>query len=67
MQQLCQVLGEVIDRPSWLPVPGFALDLLLGEGAKVVLEGQRVLPQRTQADGFTFAYPDLKPALQQFL
>ncbi len=67
MQQLCQVLGEVIDRPSWLPVPGFALDLLLGEGAKVVLEGQQVLPQRTQAAGFTFAYPDLKPALQQFL
>lgn len=39
-------------RPSWLPVPDFALQTLLGEGASVVLEGQRVLPARTQAAGF---------------
>lgn len=67
MAQLCQVIGEVLQRPSWLPVPGFALELLLGEGAKVVLEGQKVLPERTQTAGFQFAYPDLKTALQDFL
>jgi uncharacterized protein len=67
MAQVCTALGEVIDRPSWLPVPGFALDLLLGEGAKLVLEGQKVLPKRTLESGFEFAYPEIKGALSQFL
>jgi uncharacterized protein len=67
MAQVCSALGDVIDRPSWLPVPGFALDLLLGEGAKLVLEGQKVLPKRTLESGFEFAYPDIQSALKQFL
>jgi uncharacterized protein (TIGR01777 family) len=67
MQQLAQGLGEVISRPSWLPVPGFVLETMLGEGAKIVLEGQQVLPQRIRSEGFTFQYPELKPALESIL
>lgn len=67
MNELCQCLGQVMHRPSWLPVPDFALQLLLGDGAKVVLEGQKVLPQRTLAAGFEYQYPALKPALEQIL
>lgn len=67
MKELCSVLGQVINRPSWLPVPEFALELLLGEGAKVVLEGQQVLPTRTLSTGFKFQYPTLDRALRQFL
>jgi hypothetical protein len=67
MQQLAQGLGEVLSRPSWFPVPGFVLETMLGEGAKIVLEGQQVIPQRTLADGFTFQYPELKPALKSLL
>jgi uncharacterized protein len=67
MSQLCQTLGEVINRPSWLPVPDFALELLLGESAKVVLEGQQVLPKATQAMGFQYQYPTLKPALTEIV
>lgn len=63
MNQLCHILGEVLHRPSWLPVPDVALELLLGEGAKVVLEGQEVLPKATTAIGFEYQYPTLKPAL----
>ena len=65
MSELCQVLGETVNRPSWLPVPSFALELLLGEAAKLVLEGQKVLPERTQATGFKFEYPTLQGALAQ--
>lgn len=67
MGEFCQVLGEVLNRPSWLPVPAFALEALLGDAATVVLEGQRVLPKRTLESGFQFQYPTVKPALQQFL
>jgi uncharacterized protein len=63
MGALCKTLGEVMNRPSWLPVPDFVLEMLLGDGAIVVLEGQQVLPKQTQQTGFSYQYPELKPAL----
>lgn len=67
MNQLCQTLGEVMHRPSWLPVPSLALELLLGDGAKLVLEGQQVLPRATESSGFQYQYPNLKPALTDII
>ncbi|MBE9043371.1 TIGR01777 family protein [Pleurocapsales cyanobacterium LEGE 10410] len=67
MSQLCQTLGEVMNRPSWLPVPDFVLELLLGDGAIVVLEGQQVLPKKTQDTGFNYQYPELKTALTEIV
>ncbi|MEL6491880.1 MAG: TIGR01777 family oxidoreductase [Cyanobacteria bacterium J06621_3] len=64
MKELAQTLGEVMDRPSWLPVPDFAIEALLGDGAVVVLKGQKVLPERTQAAGFTYDYAEPKEALK---
>jgi uncharacterized protein len=63
MAEFCQALGEILNRPSWLPVPNIALDILLGEGAIVVLEGQKVLPNRTVSTGFNYTYEQLKPAM----
>lgn len=67
MNELCETLGEVLQRPSWLPVPSFALELLLGDGAKVVLEGQQVLPKRTLVSGFQYEYPKLRSALEEIV
>ena len=67
MSEFSQALGDVIHRPSWLPVPSFALEALLGEGAKVVLEGQQVLPKRTISSGFEYRYPTVKQALEEIL
>jgi conserved hypothetical protein TIGR01777 len=67
MNELCETLGEILKRPSWLPVPAFALELLLGDGAKVVLEGQQVLPKQTLVSGFQYEYPTLKLALEEIL
>ena len=67
MNEFCETLGAVLQRPSWLPVPAFALGLLLGDGAKVVLEGQKVLPKQTLASGFQYQYPTLKLALEEIL
>lgn len=67
MAELCNTLGEVLNRPSWLPVPDFALEALLGDAAVVVLEGQKVLPKQTQASGFKYQYPSVKQALQEIV
>ncbi|MBI4783950.1 MAG: TIGR01777 family protein [Oscillatoriophycideae cyanobacterium NC_groundwater_1537_Pr4_S-0.65um_50_18] len=67
MAELCQTMGQLLNRPSWLPVPDFALEALLGEAAKVVLEGQEVLPKQTQAAGFQYQYPKVKQALEEVL
>ncbi|MCL6752424.1 TIGR01777 family oxidoreductase [Nostoc sp. CCCryo 231-06] len=67
MADLSQTLGEVMNRPSWLPVPSFAIEALLGDGAMVVLEGQKVLPKRPLETGFEYKYPNLQSALTQIL
>ena len=67
MTEFAQTLGTVMNRPSWLPVPNFALEAMLGEGAIVVLQGQQVVPTRTLAQGFNFQYSTLKPALMAIL
>jgi len=67
MEEFCRTLGQVLGRPSWLPVPELALELLLGEAAQVVLTGQKVIPQAALQMGFTFQYPQLKEALRQIL
>ncbi|WP_392533343.1 TIGR01777 family oxidoreductase [Nostoc sp. C117] len=67
MGDLSQTLGQVMHRPSWLPVPSFAIEALLGDGAIVVLEGQKVLPKRTIETGFEYRYPNLQSALTQIL
>ncbi len=67
MKQMTDTLGSVMSRPAWMPVPGFALELMLGEGAKVVLEGQKVMPKQTQASGFEYQYGELKDSLKRFV
>ena len=67
MGELCSALGAVMGRPSFFPVPDFALKTLLGEGAQVVLEGQRVLPARAQDAGFQFRFSEIHEALRNVL
>lgn len=67
MEAFCRTMGEVMNRPSWLPVPAFAIEVLLGDGAKVVLEGQQVVPKQTQATGFQYQYATVKSALEEIL
>ncbi|HOU14205.1 MAG TPA: TIGR01777 family oxidoreductase [Anaerolineae bacterium] len=58
-----RALGRAMRRPAWLPVPGFALRLLFGEMATVLLTGQRAVPAKLQQLGFTFRFPMLDAAL----
>ncbi|MDB9516154.1 TIGR01777 family oxidoreductase [Roseofilum reptotaenium CS-1145] len=67
MNDLASIMGNILNRPSWLPVPSFVLDALLGDGAQVVLEGQKVLPKKTLDSGFKFQHPNPKEALRKVL
>ncbi len=62
-------LGRVLRRPTFWPVPDFALKAILGpERAEgLILTGQRVLPARLAGSGFTFRHPEFEPALRHVL
>ena len=64
MNRFCEGVGRVLHRPSWLPVPGFALSLALGELGTLMTTGQRVNPAKALSGGYVFHYPTLEPALR---
>jgi uncharacterized protein (TIGR01777 family) len=64
MKDFCQTLGKVMHRPSWLPVPGFAMRLMLGEMADILLTGQRAVPTAAKKLGYQFRYANLSDALK---
>ena len=59
-------LGRVLRRPTVMPVPTLALDLLFGREMveEMLLGGQRVLPTVLERSGFTFSWPTLEGALR---
>ncbi len=67
MTEFCRTLGRVLHRPSWLPVPQFAVRLGLGEMGRLLTTGQRVTPMVALSHSFPFRYPDLESALRAIL
>ena len=67
MRDFCNELGEVMNRPSWLPVPEVLLKMALGQMAEMLLHGQRVVPKKAIDAGFEFQFPKLKSALEDVL
>jgi|UniRef100_A0A7C3YZP3 hypothetical protein len=66
-RDFAKALGRVLGRPAVMPAPAFMVRLILGEFAEVVLTGQKVLPKKLLAAGFTYLYPTIDQALQQLL
>ena len=64
MNQFATSLGKNLGRPSLLAVPGPILKLLLGDGARVVLEGQKVESKKLNKLGYQFQYQELNKALK---
>lgn len=61
--EFAAALGNALHRPSWVPVPAFALRALVGEFAETLLHGRRVVAQRLHELGFTYARAELDRAL----
>ena len=61
MKDFSNTLGKCLNRPNLLPVPGSILKLLLGDGATLVLEGQKVISKKLNF--YKFKYPLLEKAI----
>jgi uncharacterized protein len=62
------MLGRVLGRPAFLPLPAFAVRLLFGEmGDALLLASTRVRPLRLEAAGYKFLSPELEGALRRLL
>lgn len=66
-KDFAKILGHVLRRPVWLPVPAFLVRLLLGEMSVMLLTGQRVIPAMAEQLGYQFKYPTLEEALRDIL
>tara|TARA_R110001592_G_scaffold362770_2_gene678179 strand:- start:638 stop:1558 length:921 start_codon:yes stop_codon:yes gene_type:complete len=67
-RQFSQVLGKVLARPVFFPMPSAIVRLLFGEMAdELLLTGQRAYPRKALESGFNFSYPELMPALEQII
>lgn len=66
-REFARTIGRVMGRPAWLPVPGFALKLMLGEMADMITTGHRVIPKQAQALGYQFKYPTSDRAIRAIL
>lgn len=62
--EFTRTLGKVLHRPALLQVPGFALQVALGEFAGEALRSQRVLPGVLERAGFSFTHSTLEAALR---
>lgn len=64
-EQFTKTIGEVLYRPTFIPVPEFAVHLAFGEmGDTLLLDSIRAVPKRLDDAGFEFKFPDLKKALE---
>ena len=59
-----RALGAALRRPSWLPVPGPALRIAIGELARYALMSQRIVPTRATELDYAFVYPEVRAALE---
>jgi uncharacterized protein (TIGR01777 family) len=62
-REFAKALGSVLHRPTFMPMPAFALKVGLGELSLLLLGGQRATPVRLLQAGFTFKFTDLRAAL----
>jgi uncharacterized protein (TIGR01777 family) len=67
MAAFSKALGHALGRPSWAPVPGFMLKLLVGEFADALLGGQRLVPKLLLDSGFEFRFKICEAALAELL
>ena len=62
--EFTKTLGRVLNRPIIFPIPEFVLKLIFSEGAKVLTDGQSVIPKRLVDLGFNFKYKNIDETMK---
>lgn len=62
-----KIMGSVLHRPTILGVPKFALKLVFGEGASVMLDSKEIYPKKLQDAGFEFYYEKFEDAFKDIV
>ena len=60
-----KALAKSLNRPCLFNVPGFVMRVAMGESSTMILEGQRVIPQKLTTAGFSFDFPSIDEALRE--
>lgn len=68
-EEFTKTLGRVLKRPTVIPAPRFALEILLGKelAEALLFTSARILPAKLEDSGFEFTHPDLEAALREIL
>lgn len=64
---LTKALGNNLHRPTFLPIPQFVLNLILSEGAKVLTDGQSVVPNHLLESGFEFEFKTIDETIKDLV
>lgn len=66
-RELTKTLADILKRPAIVPVPAFALKLLYGKAATIMINGEKVYPGRLLANGFKFSFSNIETALNDLI
>ena len=66
-EEFTKIMGELLRRPTFFAAPEFALRMLPANEASLILDSQRIIPEKALQSGFRFRFPDLRSALTDIL
>ena len=64
MHEFSRIIGKALKRPSWFPVPGILLKIILGRMSEMLLHGQRAVPKKMLDSNFEYLFPNVQSALE---
>jgi uncharacterized protein len=66
-REFTQALGTLLKKPTFCTVPSALVSTLLPEQSSLVLDSQRIIPEKLLTSGFQFQFPSLNEALQDLI
>jgi len=65
--QVSKIIGEILHRPSSIPLPNNILKIIFGDKSTLLTASQRQSSQKLQNSGYNFIYPNFRSAAENLL